>query len=197
MHRKNKGFTLVELLVSISILAVVGLAIGGFLVVSANQYRAAGAEVKVQTEAGLVENQLKNLILAASIGIDTTEDALELYSYDEEQGTWRRIRIAYLAAERELRYTGYELIETESGTWEWRVEDGADSEFFARYVESFSVMLLDGEGNILPGDTDGERIGRIQVKVSYRLKQSAYESGFVVTPRNPVIATSDLSLLMQ
>lgn len=197
MHRKNKGFTLVELLVSISILAVIGLAVGSFLAVSTNQYRAAGAEVKVQTEAGLVESQLKNLILAASRGIDAQEDALELYSYDEEQGTWSRIRIAYLAEERELRYTRYEWMETESGTLEWTVEDGADSEFFARYVEGFSVVLLDGEGNALPEETGGEKIGMIQVNISYKLEQSTYESGFVVIPRNPVTAAGDLTLLRQ
>lgn len=189
MHRNEKGFTLVELLVSISILAVIGLAIASFLMVSTNQYRAAGAEVDVQTEAGMVESQLKNLILAASRGIDTSGDALELYSYDEEQGAWSRIQIAYLAAERELRYTRYELAEGEEGTLVWTVEEGADSEFFARYVDSFSVQLLDGEGNELPEDAMGEKIGMIQIQISYKLNQSTYGSDFVVVPRNTVIKT--------
>ena len=67
MRKNQKGFTLVELIIAIAILAVVSLAICGFIVVGSRGYTAANTDIMLQQEAQLALNQISDVI------IDTTD----------------------------------------------------------------------------------------------------------------------------
>lgn len=68
MMRKNqKGFTLVELIIAVAILAIVTLAVCGFIVVGSRSYTSANTDIMLQQEAQLALNQISDVI------IDTTD----------------------------------------------------------------------------------------------------------------------------
>lgn len=68
MIRKNqKGFTIVELIIAVAILAIVTLAVCGFIVVGSKSYTSANTDIMLQQEAQLALNQMSDVI------IDTTD----------------------------------------------------------------------------------------------------------------------------
>lgn len=112
-RHKNKGFTIVELIVTIAIMTIVGGAIASFLIVSQRQYNNGVAETSVQYDAQLVANQIHDLLIDAQKGVSygyvseladgSTEsgliidnssigdyDSLELYVYNTDK--YYRIR---------------------------------------------------------------------------------------------------------
>lgn len=194
LEQNNRGFSLVELLVSISILSVVGLAIGGFLYVSMNQYRAANAEVNIQAEAQLVQSQLTNLILGTSQGMDAAEDVLTLFCYDTEAKEKSCIRICFAETDHRLLYTRCVLEEDGAGGGSWRAEAEKQDLFFAQYVKAFSAELLDETGAALTGENE---IRQVKLCIDYEQNGREYQSDFVVTPRNQVIASDDVSVLYE
>ena len=67
MRKNQKGFTLVELIIAVAILAVVTLAVCGFIVVGSRSYTSANTDIMLQQDAQLALNQMSDVI------IDTTE----------------------------------------------------------------------------------------------------------------------------
>ena len=70
MKKNHKGFSLVELVIVIAILAILGIAIYGFFHTSSRAYSSTSKEVDLQYEAQLVTNQLDNLIIDSTKGVD-------------------------------------------------------------------------------------------------------------------------------
>lgn len=108
LKRKNMGFTIVELIVTIAIISIVGGAIASFLLISQRQYNNGVAESSVQYDAQLVGNQIHDLLIDAQRGVSygyvseladgTTQsglvlnnstigdyDSLELYIYNKDK----------------------------------------------------------------------------------------------------------------
>lgn len=67
MRKNQKGFTLVELIIAVAILAIVTLAVSGFIVVGSRSYTSANTDIMLQQDAQLALNQISDVI------IDTTE----------------------------------------------------------------------------------------------------------------------------
>ena len=63
---RNKGFTLVEIIIAIAILTIVGGVIGSFVLISQKQYNYGASETDIQYEAQLLVNQLQELLIDAS-----------------------------------------------------------------------------------------------------------------------------------
>ncbi len=69
------GLTLVELIISMAILAVVGIAVGGAMYVSSRSYTRGASEVNVQEEAQVASNLICDWIIdATSVNPDLTAD---------------------------------------------------------------------------------------------------------------------------
>lgn len=75
---RNKGFSLVELLVGISIMAVVGLMITSLLGSSTRLYRSTISSSNIQTESQTVGRRIGNAVMEAS----------SIYLYEGEPGTY-------------------------------------------------------------------------------------------------------------
>lgn len=190
MEANHKGFTLIELVISMAILAVLGTAVGTFLYTSMKQYHAASSEVSVQTEEQMVQNQLQNLLLDATKGICFATDALNIYNHDTDTGKKEKIVISYVSADEEILYTKYYLDETNPVAGSvWKIEDGAVDESFAGYVNDFSVKFYDAAGTELAdmAADAGQEISQVKVHIRYQLEKKKYESDFVVAPRNDVV----------
>ena len=67
--KKNRGFSLIELVVSIAILAIVGMVLVGFMSVASKTFRSINSDVNLQYESQLTVNQLKDLIVDSNRGI--------------------------------------------------------------------------------------------------------------------------------
>ncbi len=72
MKRDHKGFTIVELIIAVAILAIVTLAVCGFILVGSKSYTNANTDIMLQQDAQLALNQISDVI------IDTTHSI----SYD-------------------------------------------------------------------------------------------------------------------
>lgn len=83
--RNQKGFSLVELIVAIAIMAVVGGAVVGFCLSGTNSYKNVSNEIDLQYEAQLVINQLEDLLVDSSkgIGYDSATNTLSIYNNEE------------------------------------------------------------------------------------------------------------------
>ena len=61
----QRGFTLIELIVTIMIMSIVMVAAAGFIIAAANSYRVANIELELQTEAQAAMNQLNDILIEA------------------------------------------------------------------------------------------------------------------------------------
>lgn len=66
MRKDQRGFTIVELLIAVAILAIVIAAVCGFILVGSRSYASANSDISVQQEAQLALNQMSDVL------IDTT-----------------------------------------------------------------------------------------------------------------------------
>ena len=83
-REKNKGLTLVELLVSIAVLSIVTLGIGGLLRLAAEQYSNATKETEVQNMLQSTVASLSNQLADAALGVhfDNTKKQLTIVNKD-------------------------------------------------------------------------------------------------------------------
>ncbi len=80
MHIGKKGFTLVEIIVSLAIMSIVAGAVGAFVIAGNNSYMRGNKELTLQEEAQLSANQLIDLIIDVERGISfrtTTGQAVD------------------------------------------------------------------------------------------------------------------------
>lgn len=89
MHIGKKGFTLVEIIVSLAIMSIVAGAVGAFVIAGNNSYMRGSRELTLQEEAQLTANQLIDLIIDVERGISfqtTTGDAVNVEGNIEANG---------------------------------------------------------------------------------------------------------------
>ena len=201
MEKKDAGFTLVELLVSVSILAVLGLAVSGFVTVCVNQYRMTSADADVQMEAQVTESQLQNLVLAASRGIWVEPDEaagrynVAFYSYDETKEVAEKVVITYLGGEEKLVYSRYTLDREELASGQWNVEEDCNEVLFGQYVTAFSVTCLDADGTKIKESEAGGQIKEVRVSFKWEQNGRPLQTELVIAPRNPVCYSGDVTQL--
>lgn len=181
----NAGFSLVELLVSIAILAVVSAAIFEFVMVAIRNYQQGTREVEVQYEAQLVMNQLQDLLIDARRGVTYTyytnsasEGTMILSDADIPEGTVKGKRVIvyhtdcyyvldWVAEQQKILYSEYS--KNEAG--DWVVDPEAAGVLMAEYVQDFSADLsLVHRNNCIGFDLvfDNEREYRVTQNVKLR-----------------------------
>lgn len=158
---KNRGFTLVEVIVTIAIMSIVGGAIASFVVVSQNNYNYGAAETDLQYEAQLLANQLQDLIIDTARGIsyqyngamvdgsqtggflvddseiigETAVSTKELYIYDKDS----YYKLNWNRDERKIYYSEYA-----ADAHKTLIEG---PELMAEFVTAFSVDLREVASN--------------------------------------------------
>lgn len=192
IEQQNEGFTLVELLVTIAVLAVVSASIFAIMVSGTQFFSNASVEVDMQAEAQLLKNQLNNLVTdtARGVGYDTTgkygtKALLTVYGADTISYLgWKNATntIYYLEKEAtDIRLDagagGYEVSFTpnEMDAENWSV--------LAEHVSSFSC-------NDSRVDDDKHPVFTCELAFNYRT--SNYETTHTITLRNKIGRFSDL-----
>ena len=74
MRIGKKGFTLVEVIVSLAIMTIVAGSVGAFIVAGNNSYLRGNKELTLQEEAQLAANQMIDLIIDVEKDINFTPD---------------------------------------------------------------------------------------------------------------------------
>ncbi len=115
----NKGYSLVELLLAIFILALVMAGVVSIMRATSVSYRNGNFEVNVQTEAQIVANQIEELLVDADTSV----------SYNSSNGIYT---IVNHGVTHQLKYDSSEsTIQYKSGSGSWSL--------MAEYVDGFSI----------------------------------------------------------
>lgn len=158
----NKGITLVEMLVALSITSIVMVAIFTFISVGTSNFNSSKKEVAVQTEAQTVMNQLSDLIIDADRGVlvygsygTTYDKALVIYNKDKIH------MIFYHAGNKKLYYAKSDRIASSFIGTIAEIQDYVNSNnviddkyLMAQYVSSFEAEenIYDGTGAVTGND---------------------------------------------
>lgn len=185
----NEGFTLVELLLSIMILAIVSTAIFSFMIVGSRMFTKTNLEVDMQYEAQIMKNYMNDLIT------DTTKQ-LQFYQKSDNHGNtfgadnclviYTEDCVAYLAWIKESNQVHYleknkdSFVIDEQGKY---LVDFNDNEkqasnwpVMAKYVSGFQCNL-----------EDLKKEHRIFSSVlSFKLQEKEYSTTHTITLRNEV-----------
>ncbi len=191
----NKGFTLVELIVSIAIFAIVGVAIAAFFSMSMRQYKANSNEVNVQTESQMTWKRLESNILITNAGIWTPNDSqIDLYRYSKSAAheyTMTSIYYDNSGSSHNIYYQDYYLDDNN----EW-VVDG-DSQVFASLVTSFKIELFDKDGKKITDSSLLKKPARAKATINYEANERKYDAENTVAIRNSVIATDNIRAIVE
>ncbi len=186
----NKGFTLVELIVSIAIFAIVGVAIAAFFSMSMRQYKANSNEVNVQTESQMTWKRLESNILITNAGIWTPNDSqIDLYRYSKgaaHEYTMTSIYYDNSGSSHNIYYQDYYLDDNN----EW-APDG-DSQVFASLVTGFKIELFDKDGKKITDSSLLKKPARAKATINYEANERKYDAENTVAIRNSIVATDNI-----
>ena len=83
MRNNDRGFTLVELIVSIALLGIIAVAAAGFLVTGTRTYTNVNYSVRLQYETQLAMNQIQDYVMNCSQGIVWENGSLYIVNSDK------------------------------------------------------------------------------------------------------------------
>ena len=205
--QQNKGFTLVELIVSIAIFAIVAAAIIAFFRVAMGQYRTNSSEVNLQTESQLTWKRLESNILMANQGIYIPNDhQIDIYSYDESSQSGKYIKTSIYTKPNSdtntIWYQSYRTntLDTKSDTDSSMFSDGTkdgEEQVFANLVTAFNIEVLDKNG--INCQASGQKPAKVVAHIEYEASPTAissdaekrkYVSDNTVAMRNAIVASN-------
>lgn len=196
MKRNNKGISLVEVVVTVAILAIVGSAVLGFVLTGSNQYKGGTSESNMQYEAQLAGNQLQELIVDASKGIGykvgtsaglidkdsdltngpvnvDTNTIKKFYVYSQEEGNNIAYIITWNASEKKLYYS--KCIYTLGGA----ITD--DPKYLmANYVANFQADITKASSDKF-----------VKIRLDFELNDKTYSSEYKIKLRNDILVNKE------
>ena len=149
MRIGKKGFTLVEVIVSLAIMTIVAGSVGAFIVAGNNSYLRGNKELTLQEEAQLAANQMIDLIIDVEKEIKFTKDhpgtAVDLDGNTAKDAAGNEITTAHVS---EL------LLVNNENTYMIRWQGTASGDYAtANQVYLYEVKnTTDADGNLVVGD---------------------------------------------
>ncbi len=122
-NNKNKGFTLVEVIVAVAILAIISLAAMSLMTTGARTFTSINYYVSLQYESQLSMTQLQ----------EYTIDCKETISFTDDTDT-------FIIDDKDVFFLDGDVLYYKEGI------DG-ESAILAKYVSEFNVVLTEGEEN--------------------------------------------------
>lgn len=193
-EKHNRGFSLVELVVAIGILAVIGTIVAFMMTSSSKNYRRMSLEAQLQSEAQLVANTISEYAIDAyeakslfevspsnpSPGaqyVNVADKILILRSNVDVGGTWvtREYVIALDDAEDKLYLLDRDLTDPDDPTT-WTAFHHS---LMGTYIDDFTVDL-----------SHVEKDNIIDFKLNYLKNERTYEGNYQVLMRNRAYADS-------
>lgn len=192
MEPKEQGFSLIELVVSMAILVIVGIAIMGFFTYSVGQYTRGNEETTLQVETQTLQNQLQEMLLQTTAGVVTESVSLSdgslysgrrlsLYTRDESEQP-EYIQITLDDREKVLYYQEFYLDGSEK----------SNQEILASHITDWEVTLYDSEEQKIDSASPGTV--NMPVKAEIRLQVEVgtrrYSATQTVAFRNEIYGTA-------
>lgn len=149
MRIGKKGFTLVEVIVSLAIMTIVAGSVGAFIIAGNNSYLRGNKELTLQEEAQLAANQMIDLIIDVEKDINFTPDhqgaAVDLNGSTAKDSAGNEITTAHVSELRLVNNDNTYMIR-----WQGTAAGDYDT---ANQVYLYEVKnTTDADGNLVVGD---------------------------------------------
>lgn len=184
MKKNNKGFSIIELLVAMAIMAILSVALVGFISSGSNSYRNTNQNVKIQYDQQLVVNQLRDLILEASAGMyyDASSQTLAIYSRSTDAAgitSYPVTRISYDSTDKKMTF-GKKTFPTVSAIDFTTI---TDNKLLAEHVSQFNVDLSDVSK------------GKVQFQLGFEIDSANTTVTETVALRNSLLVSNDIDTI--
>lgn len=199
--KNNKGLSLVEVLITVTILAIVIISAVAFMATGSRSFARGSADSNVQSEAELAVNQIEDLILDVNGGIDfqTTSGGGELTMYHAEPDdsgltTYQKRSVVWDSSNENLKSTE-EVVDRDESTGSYSVSSVTyTDQLLAENVTDFDVDLSD-----FYEETDKNGVVHkivksvvITVKCLDNSGNASYATSPVITLRNRLMIGSNM-----
>ena len=153
MKKNQKGFTIVELLIAITILSIVMAVVCGFILVGSRSYAAGNSDINVQQEAQLALNQMSDVM------IDTTR-SVNYVGYDAGGNpvhTLKDAEFAFTPEDKSLIMFNGVVVKYPSGGDD-TIEEGNGNKHYHFYWNKAQETLFYAEQGVNPAVVKSEDI---------------------------------------
>ena len=180
MNKDNRGFTLIELIICVAILAVVIASAFGFMLASSRSYATVTTRLNLQLQSELVMNQLGDYIIDCNGALyyKTGTNSNTLYIINENaDGTYTSHVFKYVKADGCINYGKGTATDMGDGTFTCTA---TAADLLAENVTGFSVTQI---------SSDGVNVTSARVSIAF-VKNSATCSGIktIALRNNPAIS---------
>lgn len=197
MAKNNKGFTLVELLVSVVIFGVVLAAAFGFMLASAKSYNKVNDRLEIQNQSQAALNLIEEYVIDCNLGVSFVgssyvKDGISyptgtLYILNEEENGDYTVHIFKLGSDEILRYA--EVTVTDANV----VKDAVTGQITLSFSEPEGYKVTDKAVTFSVSYTPDAKtleIGTVDITLGMIKRSANYEGTINIALRNkPVVVT--------
>lgn len=200
---KNRGLSLVELLITVAILSIVLVIAISFMMTGSRSFTKGNADSTVQKEAELTVNQIEDMIIDINGGVSMTDDAgkTEMTMYHtEDDGTgsllYTKEAVTWNKSDNNV-YCSKWMVNYDDSTDTYVVDASAPDNYvdqlLAEHVTSFDVDLSDTLTTKALDGTTRTIVKSVLVKVGYDDGTGIvdYATSPVITLRNRMLLSDD------
>lgn len=200
---RNKGLSLVELLITIAILSIVMVIAVSFMMTGSRSFTKGNADSTVQKEAELTVNQIEDMIIDINGGVSMTDDdnKTEMTMYHtEDDGTgvmcYTKSAVTWNKSNNNV-YCSKWKVNYDSTTGTYTVDTAAtenyEDQLLAEHVTSFDVDLSDTLTTKALDGTTRTVVKSVLIKVGYDDGTGIvdYATSPVITLRNRMLLSDD------
>lgn len=198
----NRGFTLVELILAVAILAIVIASAAGLMLSGSRSFAKGSADSSVQSSAELAVNQMEDLIIDVNGGVDYVVDdaaqteSLIMYHVEPDSSgisVYKKRAVVWdKAPDRQKLYCSEWTVEKDAGGNFAETSTVYEKQLLAEHVTAFHVDLSD---TVKVDGKDGTEIDIVR-SVVFRVDsvdgtgKAAYATSPVITLRNRMMLSS-------
>ncbi|MEG2000389.1 MAG: prepilin-type N-terminal cleavage/methylation domain-containing protein [Evtepia sp.] len=181
--KHNKGFTLIELMISIAIFSILMLSVMGFLVVGSRSYTNVSSSVTIQTQAQQTMAQIQEYLIDCNGGVfwDDQSKLLAVVNFDQNRDFMIHA-FQYDAEKKSLSYGENKLSKDST-----EIPPPDTPDLMASHLTAFSISLPTTNG-ALPSLT---------AKMTFAFRAATQDTNQTISLRNQAITATTYEDLIQ